>query len=135
MEKVLNQAEQLAETILESEEFIKMRLSEHAAMKDEGTTRLIADYTEKRQLVEGLLTSNDMDHEALAKASTELADVEKQIDEHPLLKQMQQARGEFNEMMKQVNKLIRFVVTGESDEEPEGCTGSCESCGGGCHHH
>lgn len=136
MEKVLNQAEQLAETILESEEFIKMRLSEQAAMKDEEATRLVADYAEKRQAVEELLTSSNMDHEALGKASEALSAVEKQIDEHPLLKQMQQARGEFNEMMKQVNKLIRFVITGEADEEPEGgCTGSCETCGGACHHH
>ncbi len=136
MEKVLNQAEQLAETILESEEFIKMRLSEQAAMKDEEATRLVADYAEKRQAVEELLTSNNMDHEALGKASEALSAVEKQIDEHPLLKQMQQARGDFNEMMKQVNKLIRFVITGEADEESEGgCTGSCETCGGACHHH
>ncbi len=136
MEKVLNQAEQLAETILESEEFIKMRLSEQAAMKDEEATRLVADYAEKRQAVEELLTSNNMDHEALGKASEALSAVEKQIDEYPLLKQMQQARGDFNEMMKQVNKLIRFVITGEADEESEGgCTGSCETCGGACHHH
>ena len=35
MEKVLNQAELLAEAILESEEYINMRLTEQAVMKDE----------------------------------------------------------------------------------------------------
>ena len=49
MEKVLNQAELLAEAILESEEYIAMRLAEQAAMKDEKATQLIAAYTEKRQ--------------------------------------------------------------------------------------
>ena len=47
MEKVLNQAELLAEAILESEEYIAMRLAEQAAMKDEKATQLIAAYTEK----------------------------------------------------------------------------------------
>ena len=57
MEKVLNQAELLAEAILESEEYIAMRLAEQAAMKDEKATQLIAAYTEKRQAVENLLAA------------------------------------------------------------------------------
>ena len=55
MEKVLNQAEMLAEAILESEEYIAMRLAEQAAMKDEKANQLIMAYTEKRQAVEALL--------------------------------------------------------------------------------
>ena len=38
-------------------------------------------------------------------------------------------------MMKKVNSIIKYVVTGESDEEAHGCSGSCESCGGCGHHH
>ena len=45
MEKVLNQAEMLAEAILESEEYISMRLAEQAAMRDENATQLIASYS------------------------------------------------------------------------------------------
>ena len=81
MEKVLNQAELLAEAILESEEYIAMRLAEQAAMKDEKATQLIAAYTEKRQAVENLLADANMDHGALAKAGEELENVEHAIDE------------------------------------------------------
>ena len=42
MEKVLNQAEQLAEAILESEEYIKMRIAEQATMRDEAAAALLA---------------------------------------------------------------------------------------------
>ena len=62
MENVLHQAEQLAEAILESEEFIKMRLSEQAAMRDASAAGLIAEYSERRTQVENLLASNDVDH-------------------------------------------------------------------------
>lgn len=135
MEKVLNQAELLAESILESEEYIRMRLSEQAATHDEGAAKLVAAYTEKRTEVENILASADMDHEVLAKAGLELDAIEKQIDEYPLLKDMRSARADFTDMMNKVNQIIRFVVTGESGEEEEGgCTGSCESCGGHCHH-
>lgn len=136
MEKVLNQAEMLAESILESEEYIKMRLSEQAVMKDEQAAKLVASYSEKRSEVENILASSDMDHQKLATAGEELESVEKQIDEYQLLKDMRDARAAFTDMMNKVNQIIRFVVTGETGEEEQGgCTGSCESCGGACHHH
>lgn len=134
MEKVLNQAEQLAECILESEEFIAMRLSEQAAMKDEEATGLIAAYSEKREAIEKLLADANMDKGELAKAGEALELLEKQIDKSAVITKMRESRERFNDMMKQVNAIIRFVVTGERDDGPDGCTGSCESCGG-CHHH
>ncbi|MDD3920844.1 MAG: YlbF family regulator [Eubacteriales bacterium] len=129
MEKVLNQAEQLAEAILESDEYIAMRLAERAALKDEAATNLITAYSEQRKEVENLLASSDMDHSALAEAGAKLEEAQKAMDENDLIKSMREANDVFNTMMQQVNKLIRFVVTGESDEE-EGC--SCDSCGGSC---
>ena len=133
MEKVLNQAEMLAEAILESEEYIAMRLAEQAAMKDEKATQLIAAYSEKRHNVEMLLADANMDHGALAKAGEELRNVENAIDENEVLNRMRQTNEAFSEMMKKVNSIIRYVVTGEQEEE--GCSGSCSSCGGCGHQH
>jgi cell fate (sporulation/competence/biofilm development) regulator YlbF (YheA/YmcA/DUF963 family) len=133
MEKVLNQAELLAEAILESEEYIRMRLLEQAAMKDGGASVLVAEYSEKRSRVESVLTSNDMDHAELASASQALEEAEKAIDEYALLKDMREARANFSAMMEKVNAIIRMVVTGESPEESAhagGCGGSCSTCGG-----
>jgi len=135
MENVLNHAEQLAESILDSEEFIKMRLAEQAAMRDEAATQLITDYSERRKEVENLLAASDMDHNALAEAGKKLDAAQKAMEENEKIKAMREANETFNQMMQQVNKIIKLVVTGESDEEEEGCgscSGSCESCGG-CH--
>jgi len=131
MEKVLNQAELLAEAILESEEYIAMRLAEQAAMRDENATQLIAAYSEKRQAIESLLADANMDHGALAKAGEELQNVERAIDACEVLNKMRETNDAFNAMMKKVNAIIRYVVTGEEEQE-EGCTGSCSSCSG-CH--
>lgn len=132
MEQVLNQAEQLAEAILESEEYIRMRLAEQAAMRDEQAAQAIATYNERRSAVENLLTSSDLDHEALAEAGKQLEEAQKAIDDNALIHTMREASDAFSHMMQQVNKIIKFVVTGEQEEE-DGCSGSCESCGG-CHH-
>ncbi|MEG0493164.1 MAG: YlbF family regulator [Clostridia bacterium] len=134
MEKVLNQAELLAESILESEEYINMRLSEQAAMKNEDATRLVAEYSEKREDVEKILADANMDHAALAVAGEALENAEKSIDQNELLKKMRDTREAFSDMMKKVNAIIKYVVTGEEEEEAHSCSGSCESCGGGCGH-
>ena len=135
MEKVLNQAEMLAEAILESEEYITMRLSEQAAMRDSEATGLIAAYTEKRTAVENILADANMNPGDLAKAGSELEEVEHAIDENEVLNKMRDSREAFNDMMRKVNSIIKFVVTGERDDEEEGCSGSCSSCSGCGHHH
>ena len=112
-----------------------MRLAEQAAMKDEKATQLIAAYSEKRQNVERLLADANMDHGALAKAGEELENVEHAIDENEIISRMRKTNEDFSEMMKKVNSIIKYVVTGENDEEEHGCSGSCESCGGCGHHH
>jgi len=136
MENVLNAAEQLAEAILESEEYIKMRLAEQAAMRDAVAAGLIAEYSERRTRVENLLAASDLDHAVLTEAGEKLEATEKAIDENVMLKTMRDANANFGSMMQQVNKIIKFVVTGEGEaEEDAGCSGSCSSCSGCGHSH
>jgi len=135
MDHVLNAAEQLAEAILESEEYIKMRLAEQAAMRDAVAAGLIAEYSERRTRVENLLAASDLDHSVLAEAGEKLEATEKAIDENVMLKTMRDANADFSNMMQQVNKIIKYVVTGEHEEEEEGCSGSCSSCSGCGHSH
>lgn len=134
MDNVLTQAEQLAEAILESEEYIKMRIAEQAAMRDGQATGLIEEYSQCRDQVESLLAQNDLDHDALAKAGEKLKDVEERIGENTLIQTMRVTNAAFTGMMQQVNKIIKYVVTGEMDEASGGCSGSCASCGSGCQH-
>lgn len=130
MEKVLEQAELLAEAILESQEYIRMRLAEQAATKDEGATRLVADYTQQRGRVQELLASNELDHGELARAGEALEKTEAALEQYALLKDMRDARADFSDMMTKVNAIIKYVVTGEEPEEAGGCGGSCDSCSG-----
>ncbi len=129
MEKVLEQARLLAEAIAESDVYQKMHQCENDAMKDAEATRAIADFVEKRQKVESLLAEGNMDHTALAEASKAMEDAEKKVNEQPKVRAMQEARGEFTQMMNNVNQILRFIITGEM-EDNSGCSGSCESCGG-----
>ncbi len=130
MKNVLEQAEQLAESILDSDEFIRMRLAEQAVTKDEEASRLISDFIEKRNRVENMLAENNLDKGELTAAGDEMDAAQKKMNNFPMIQAMQSARSEFTNMMNKVNALIRFVVTGETEQPKSGCSGSCEGCSG-----
>ncbi len=137
MQNVMNKAQELAEAILNSETCQRMKAAEIRLNSDEEATRAIAAFMEKRSAVENILASNNLDHDALAKAGKAMEEAEKAMNECALVKELQQSRKEFSTMMENVNRILRLVITGETDEE-EGCSGDCGSCGscstcGGCH--
>ncbi|MBP3637201.1 MAG: YlbF family regulator [Clostridia bacterium] len=138
MQNVMHKAQELAEAILESNVYQRMHAAELQVNKDEAAVKAVSDFVEKRQTVENLLASNNLDHEELAKAGKAMEEAEKTLNAVPLVHEMQEARQEFTQMMENVNRILRLVITGETEEECDcggdcgGCSGSCSTCGG-CH--
>lgn len=134
MQNVMAKAQELAEAILESSIYQRMHTAELAVNKDEEAVKAVSDFIEKRQAVENILADNNMDHAALAEAGKAMEEAEKKLNETPLIKEMQETRKEFTEMMNNVNRILRLVITGETEDECDcgSCSGSCSSCGG-CH--
>lgn len=138
MQNVMQKAQELAEAILESSIYQKMHEAELQVNKNEEAVKAVSDFIEKRQAVENLLADSNMDHAALAEAGKAMEDAEKKLNEVALIKEMQDTRKEFTEMMNNVNRILRLVITGETEDECDcggdcgGCSGSCSTCGG-CH--
>ena len=129
MREVMQKAQELAEAIVESSVYQRMHTAELQVNKDEEAVKAVATFVEKRQAVENVLAQSDMDHEQLARVGEEMEEAEKRLNEVPLVKEMQEARKEFTQMMENVNRILRLVVTGETDD---GCSGDCSGCSGGC---
>ena len=129
MREVMQKAQELAEAIVESSVYQRMHAAELQVNKDEAAGKAVAEFVEKRQAVETVLAQSDMDHEQLARVGEEMEEAEKRLNEVPLVKEMQEARKEFTQMMENVNRILRLVVTGETDD---GCSGDCSGCSGGC---
>ncbi len=119
---------------MDSEIFINMHKLENTLTKDEKATAVLVAVSEKRQAVEELLAASDMDHNALAAAAQDLEEAESVMNENETVAALREARGQFTSMMEKVNQILRFVITGETGEEEESCSGSCSSCSG-CHTH
>ena len=132
MREVMMKAQALAEAIVASDTYQTMHGLEEQVTKDENATALIAAYMEKRQNVELLLRSPEFDAEKVAAAGEELQDAEKAMEECTMVKDMREAQVKFQEMMDNVNRILRLVISGEVEDAQGGCTGNCASCSG-CH--
>lgn len=132
MQQVLEQAQKLGEAILNSDVYQRMHKAEMQVTVDSEASKAIAEVIEKRQQVERILTEANADKNTLAEAGEAMEAAEKHMNEVPLVKELQESRAEFSQMMENVNRLLRLIITGETGEETGGCSGSCSSCGGGC---
>ena len=135
MKNVMQKTQELAEAILESELYQNMKRTESETRRDEVAASLLDDMICKRQRVEDILSSSDMDPEELKTASFEMNNAEKAMNANPQIQKLKEARKEFQVMMDNVNQLLRLVITGESDVNGRfrhggSCGGNCEGCSG-----
>ena len=135
LNNVMQKAQALAEAIVDSGIYQDMKLAEARYMRDEEALRLTAAVNEKRNAVQELLTANDMDHAALALAGEELEAAEEAMNACEAVHALQDGRRAFTSMMDNVNRILRLVITGETDDDEGnagGCSGNCSGCAG-CH--
>ena len=132
MREVMAKAQELAEAILDSEIYQNMKKLEGEVRRNEEAALRLSEMIEKRQKVEEILSSARMNPDDLAKASAEMEEAEKKMNENPEIQKLKSARKDFQTMMDNVNQILRLIVTGQVEDQAESgsCTGHCESCGG-----
>jgi cell fate (sporulation/competence/biofilm development) regulator YlbF (YheA/YmcA/DUF963 family) len=103
--------------------------------RDPDAAAALGEMIEKRNRVEEILASSDMDPNELAEASREMEEAEKRMNENAKIIELKEKRKDFQTMMDNVNRILRLVITGEVEDESRGtiaCSGDCSACGG-CH--
>ena len=135
MKQVLEKTQELAEAILQSEFYQNMKRLESETRRDEEAASLLDDMIIKRQRVEDILSSADMDPNELKKASAEMNAAEQAMNANPRIQKLKEARKDFQTMMDNVNQLLRLAITGRTDDgrgirRSGGCGGNCAGCDG-----
>ena len=119
MRDVMMKAQELAEAILDSEIYRKMKQQEADVKHDPEAAAALSDMIEKRGKVEDILSSANMDANELAEASREMEEAEKRMNENGMIKTLKEYRKDFQTMMDNVNRILRLVITGNCS----GCSG------------
>ncbi|MBR3763322.1 MAG: YlbF family regulator [Clostridia bacterium] len=131
MREVMMKAQELAQAILETGYYQKMQELEARLTEDAEASALVADFVEKRGAFEQLMQAGNASREEFAAAGKAFSAAQTALDENELVQQMRAAQQKYNDLMGNVNRILRLVVTGETEDEG-GCSGNCSSCSG-CH--
>ena len=130
MREVMLKAQELAEAILASDIYKRSKAAEEAVTADPDAVRCMSDYYEKERAIRELLNQgDDMDPNELAEAGQALEEAKAVMHSMPLIQELQAANEACNQMLQNVNRLLQLNMNGGS-----GCTGSCDTCSGGCGH-
>ena len=132
MRNVMMKAQELAEAILDSEVYTRMKQQENDVKRDPGAGAALSDMIEKRSRVENILSSANMDPNELAQASKEMEEAEQRMNDNDMIKELKNRRKDFQTMMDNVNRILRLVITGQVEDEngAAGCSGNCSGCSG-----
>lgn len=132
MSKVFELARELGEALANSEAYIRMQETEKAAMSDPAVSGRMTAYLEAKSSVENELSNEEPDREKLAEYSSQMQTAQNELNAMEAVQVMTQARQDFADMMKQVNQVLEFALTGKISSDEGGCSGNCSSCAG-CH--
>ncbi len=133
MRNVMMKAQELAEAILDSEVYTRMKQQENDVKRDPEAGIALSDMIEKRSRVENILSSANMDPNELAEASREMEEAEQRMNDNEMIKTLKEYRKDFQTMMDNVNRILRLVITGQIEDEnggSSGCSGNCSGCSG-----
>ena len=126
MEEILIKAKELGDLLAESTALNRYKKAEKILENDEKGMSLLEDLRLlKIELVRA--AREDRNEEDISELKEMLLSKQEEIYSYPVTREYIDSKKEFDDLMKNVNDIISFSITGEE------CFGSkCSSCGGGC---
>ncbi len=125
-QEIINKARELADAIVNSEEYRQMRHLEELAISDPHTVQAVEAYEYRRKAVLALMHSHDS--EAFEKAKENLTQAKEHLEQIPLICQLNEARTNVDTTMENINRILHLVLRGETEDLQTGCSGNCNCC-------
>ena len=122
-------AAELGKALKEDERLVKLDEAKKAYEADGELKKFMIEYEVQQKALQTEITREERDTMLIDAIQARIDELYKLIMEHPVFLQLNEVQAEVNELMNAVNSTITFHITGEKPS----CTGSCSTCGGGCH--
>ena len=121
-------AKELGEAIAEDPRMIRMKAAKEAYESNADIAILLTEYGIQREALTSIGDEGgEINTDAITRIQDRLDEIYDKITTNPLFIELDEAQTEANELMANVNNIIKFNATGESP-----CTHDCSTCGG-CH--
>ena len=137
---IIEKARELGIAISESEEFINMTRTREAMEADEQLMANLNEYNAMQQSIMDIMSSDTDNTQAVQDMSRDIERLHDELRANEAFHAVVEAQARFQQLMKQVNRVIGLCIGAEehnepdSDEEAEGaCNGCCSHCTGCTH--
>ena len=130
MAEIFEKARELGEAIIESKEYKDLKEAELKQENDEEALKLLKEYSDVRMRLGAEIQKGDVSEERIAQIREELEEAYSKMTTNDTITAYINAQRTFQAVIDQMNNILAFHITGKM---PGGCSGSCSSCGGGCH--
>lgn len=126
-------AREIGKEIQKDERFLRAHVAMQAANEDEQLQGLIGQYNIKRDLLENELREQNRDDDKVKVYQQELNGLYVSIMKNEKMAAYNEARGDFDVLIRRVNAIIEQSANGEDPETAdyiESCAGNCSACSG-----
>ncbi len=122
-------AEMLGKTLKEDERLKRLATAKEAYEKDADLGRKLIEYEVQQKALENEMVKSEREMQLIDMIQKRIDTLYKEITEHEVFVELNEAQAVVNELMNSVNSTIMYNITGEL---PSNCTHDCSTCGG-CH--
>ncbi|MBQ2999607.1 MAG: YlbF family regulator [Clostridia bacterium] len=122
-------AAELGKALKNDEKLVRLENAKTAYEAETELNKKMIEYEVQQKALQLEITREDRDTLLIDNIQKRIDTLYREIMEHPVFVELNDAQAEVNELMNAVNQTISFQITGEV---PSSCTHDCSTCGG-CH--
>ena len=122
-------AAELGRALKADDKLVRLENAKKAYEADTDLNKKMIEYEVQQKALQLEITRDDRDTLLIDNIQKRIDTLYREIMEHPVFEELNEAQAEVNELMNAVNQTISFQITGEL---PSSCTHDCSTCGG-CH--
>lgn len=121
-------AAELGKALKDDEKLVRLDAAKKAYESDADLKKKMVEYEVQQKALQVELTRDERDTLFIDTIQKRIDTLYREIMEHPVFVELNEAQSDVNELMNAVNNTITFHITGETPS----CTHDCSTCGG-CH--
>lgn len=134
---IMKLTRELGRALQQDQTYINMSVAEQQCNEDEALQNAIGEFNLKRMAINNEAGKEDRSEELIEQYNKELREIYGRVMQNEHMAAYQAAKNEFDALMQRVTGVLSMCAEGHDpdgcDPDACGCTGSCATCGGGCH--
>ena len=133
---IIAMTRELGKALQKDESYLKLEAANDKCNANQELQKAIDDFNAMRAALQAELAKENRDDSKVREMDTQFRELYRSIMQVPEMVEYNRAKAEIDRKLAFISQIITSAANGIDpdtvEEEEEGCTGSCASCGG-CH--